>query len=46
MAAFSIMNVTIVMGSTSDKMVAKKTEDMLDALGVQHDTVVASVNIE
>ena len=38
------MNVTIVMGSTSDKLVAKKTEDVLDALGVQHDTVVASAH--
>jgi len=43
-AAFSIMNVTIVMGSTSDQLVAKKAEDMLDTLGIPHDTVVASAH--
>ena len=38
------MKVRIVMGSRSDEHVAKKAEDMLDHLGIEHDTIVASAH--
>ncbi|MCD6299332.1 MAG: 5-(carboxyamino)imidazole ribonucleotide mutase [Thermoplasmata archaeon] len=38
------MKVRIVMGSRSDEHVAKKAEDMLDRLGIEHDTIVASAH--
>jgi len=43
-AAFSIMKVTIVMGSTSDQPVAQKAQDLLDHLGIPYETVVASAH--
>jgi len=38
------MKVRIVMGSRSDEHVAKKAEDMLDRLGIEHPTIVASAH--
>ena len=38
------MNVTIVMGSTSDQPVAKKAEEILESLGIPYETVVASAH--
>jgi 5-(carboxyamino)imidazole ribonucleotide mutase len=38
------MKVTIVMGSTSDQPVAQKAQDILEDLGIPHETVVASAH--
>jgi len=38
------MKVRIVMGSKSDEHVARKAEDMLDRLGIDHEKVVASAH--
>ena len=44
MVAFSIMSVTIVLGSTSDQLVAKRAEELLDELGIPYNTIVASAH--